>query len=838
MIEILKQAYAGVGPNGEIIPNLKDAAQDKDWLMFCHHLLLTAELLDEKYVSKGIVSIGGQSVGNLFNLGMKLYTGAYNENTKMVDQNAYSEAMERMLAVIGISDLHIVPTSFDEGTLYTLLASPVIGINDNYVELDDKGISKGEINFGVNKVNVNMTPQGDIAITINNETAVIREEFGDDITRDYHENGAKTPDSRTIVTVKHYDGTQEEKVLNTKGMVEKILIGGVGVNIKGRLVIEQTNITESLHLSPIVKVGLINKLKPATNDQFIDLLGKAQDIVVMGPGSSATSLMPHLCSEEVVRALLKRRSAGKPIVFVFNPFRDNETVNYTFGMMVKLIETVSGRKFEELFSDAIVDDIVAKARNSIKSTYKNAGRKEGKNAIDDVIDQLKLMNKFKDDNVSASESDKPRLASDFSQLAKLSRGVFGATDDEVNDLIRLLEKAKSTRMDMSDFYQFGNVRAIQNEMAKRGVKLWLKPLSGLREMDPSKAGIQKEIKLEVGYRHEVLGEVIDSILLENSQKSRVYRVLLNLYDNPGTFEMEIQRLMGIFTSFTRHDLLDKMYHWRKLKKWPKGTRLLTKQDVTAMRIPKVIISNAAYTLVWLDGKHRPEDMPKRLSKAMNAYLRQGGVLIAISGFSKETMDDLIVRHIDPELRQRIVIAPSSGAEAWGYDPYGDMSRESFYSYNTTVDQQEKNAWYTLTSQVYYEFGLNEPLYSLTGEKIDDKVPMDEREAQITFEIVARTNLTKGMAKKINDYLEAKGLGNYKIDKTDNNGYYDIRPSIIKRLKDVYRENKLNINIQPFSMGSGALNISLLSPEEAIALLRENNIVEKVSGRTVIEDKDY
>src|SRR5437773_98825 len=104
---------------------------------------------------------------------------------------------------------------------------------------------------------------------MNGETLVVKEEFGSVITRS----------SRTTVVVKDASGNpRAEFEIKNNGQALDLEVGGLKVRLKGRLVIEQTNITESLNGSPTVEAGLINGLKPAAYPEFVELLEKSQDI--------------------------------------------------------------------------------------------------------------------------------------------------------------------------------------------------------------------------------------------------------------------------------------------------------------------------------------------------------------------------------------------------------------------------------------------------------------------------------------------------------------------------------------------------------------------------------
>ncbi|MFH0897537.1 MAG: nucleotidyltransferase domain-containing protein, partial [Candidatus Bathyarchaeota archaeon] len=234
MVEVLKQAFSSRDQDGNLISEIQDMPLDPDWIMFCHHMLKLAELVDEQYIKTGRFTIGGHSVGNLFNLGMKLYTGAYNENTKQIDVQAYTRAIQRMTAILGIPDIHIFPTSFVRGSLYALLEAPTIKIGESEKVLDEKAIAQGRATLGSIRVELGRREEGYISLTINGETAIIKEEFGAQVTRGHVSDGTAAPDSRTIVIVRDSSGKEKaQEILDTKGQGLEVAIGGVFVRIRG-----------------------------------------------------------------------------------------------------------------------------------------------------------------------------------------------------------------------------------------------------------------------------------------------------------------------------------------------------------------------------------------------------------------------------------------------------------------------------------------------------------------------------------------------------------------------------------------------------------------------------
>ena len=172
-------------------------------------------------------------------------------------------------------------------------------------------------------------------------------------------------------------------------------MGGMNVYVRSRFVAMQTNITETptfSYLSKIIDFGntspnsikseekvyeiakkkvqakyyyepdLTQGLEP--NQGFIDaILSGDTKMIVLGPGSFFTSIMPHLMVNDVVKTLIKRCAKNDiPIVFIANPNVDNETVGYDLKDIIGFIEKVASTsmsrkvKFGEIFNDLEIND--------------------------------------------------------------------------------------------------------------------------------------------------------------------------------------------------------------------------------------------------------------------------------------------------------------------------------------------------------------------------------------------------------------------------------------------------------------------------------------------------
>ncbi|MCX5666743.1 MAG: (d)CMP kinase [Candidatus Omnitrophica bacterium] len=145
---------------------------------------------------------------------------------------------------------------------------------------------------------------------------------------------------------------------------------GKGLYLISRLVKMQTNVAETANFSKFIDFGVLDGVG-IKHDPVIGRSQKARgvsvsrvknttDMLVMGPGSVLTSILPHLLNREMVNAIIKSKAARK--VFVFNASMDNESIRMGIEDIKALIEKVAGRtlgrrvQFNELFNTAVVGD--------------------------------------------------------------------------------------------------------------------------------------------------------------------------------------------------------------------------------------------------------------------------------------------------------------------------------------------------------------------------------------------------------------------------------------------------------------------------------------------------
>jgi hydroxymethylpyrimidine pyrophosphatase-like HAD family hydrolase len=114
------------------------------------------------------------------------------------------------------------------------------------------------------------------------------------------------------------------------------------VTLRDRVVVHQTKITEAEHYSALSRMGFVSENgrshDPAATKALIEAINEAEGAIIIGPGSIVTSLCPVLLVKDVRDALRRKAESGTPVIYIANPYNDNETQGLTLMGVMKLIE--------------------------------------------------------------------------------------------------------------------------------------------------------------------------------------------------------------------------------------------------------------------------------------------------------------------------------------------------------------------------------------------------------------------------------------------------------------------------------------------------------------------
>lgn len=750
-----------------LIPEL---ALNVDWLFFANSALRLADFLDREYVktpdNNYPLSIQKGSIGNFVMVGNNLEQGTYGEKRPSADPEKYREALLKLSDTLGVTNGFVIPSTFEQGTLYVLLKKMGIKIGDKQEMIGQRGrrqiVNSIKIGEPGNQTDLSyeIRRRNDekIEIDINGYKMIATETFGKDIIRDpkigpvsktvlempllkqkgpkyelgFRQGNTKltvvlgsrgknkvvavvaAPDSKTgkmiekrldknlgdemILSVdqkKAHPGTARVLVkpddagnpvahltLDTMGQGTAVNLEGTEILFKSRLIIEQTNITESFHISPVEKLGFIDRAQPQPNPELVKMINETEDIFVMGPGSVCTSLLPVFLVPENVNALVRRRNKGMPSLFVVNPFKDNETVDYTVSDVIKLIEKVSGRKFEEMFSHMLINrvpDPSKMERELLRLVAQGDITVERIEQREKEINEAKLIKNLMDEiKFKKIDVTKTRSSDDFSKLAKMARGALTATSAEIK------------------------------KWGRRGITVYYRSIATLVYREVRKAGTAGR-ELAVGYDSKGIAGIIDDILFEKAKALPEYATLTRRHR--GHTE-ELDKTISQFrrrTGISYRRAIEELCTWSHPGQAEVG------------EFPRLIISNVVYTLLTgMDTVIRQET-----AGLINEYLRRGGKLIVMSGIGLGQMKEWIFNHLDKNLLHKVIAAPYSGLCAYGFTENGNLRREPYYDLSTEYRPMLDKKWEPLIQETYELFDLDKPLNNLVpGEKPIDPEKVD------------------------------------------------------------------------------------------------------------------
>ncbi|MBU1045024.1 MAG: YvcK family protein [Candidatus Omnitrophica bacterium] len=555
-------------------------------------------------------------------------------------------------------------------------------------------------------------------------------------------------------------------VLDTKGIGVGFLINGVELKIKGRLVIEQTNITEGLHHSGIVDFGFLNNVKPRVNKHSLLAIANAP-LFMMGPGSQYTSLMSLLLIPEVVVALKQRVASGKESLFIFNPLRDNETVDsQSVRDIIRAVEKVTDVRFGEIFNYAVVSDSEGLQEDFAKAedAFRGASSPDyiaAKQLYEKYSKMYGLMDEMKNKKLSNA-----REASSFSKLAKYSRGLISFDENDLDALIDQGVEVYKTKVILSS-----------REVRKKG-----------------KAEKEESIR----YDNAQIANIIDQILWSRGalfkQDEKLARLRQKLIDE--NFDRYPEGLYEAINRIRKEGLLGSKspaaaarYIFERLQK---EDFALSDQQSRALLDKKVIITNLKHTLCEKDG------ITPKIKKELEVFLRNNGKLIVISGFEVQEMKQRLLDSLDKNLWSSIILVANYGTEAWYWDQQQSklMNLFNFHKEAALKDTQIAK-WQQVVDNTLREYALDRPL-RVKGQDVDQTIAkVEDRATMIALRLRSRAFLSSLNAiSEVNKRLKEQDLPQVKADGI-------LRTPMLERLNNMFA--KYDLPISAVLGGTGTIN---------------------------------
>lgn len=159
---------------------------------------------------------------------------------------------------------------------------------------------------------------------------------------------------------------------------------------------------------------------------------------------------------------------------------------------------------------------------------------------------------------------------------------------------------------------------------------------------------------------------------------------------------------------------------------------------------KLLISDVDDTLA-----HAYAPASDTIIRGLNSILQMGVKLFLVTGQSIDNIKYRITDHISPSLRCNILVGCCSGAEVWGFTPDGSVKSHPFYSkYEELLDNSKKSIWRQIVQDIIRLFGFSaintmpKPQFRAVTNGDPSIIMLEDRQSQITFELVNSTKLTE------------------------------------------------------------------------------------------------
>lgn len=195
---------------------------------------------------------------------------------------------------------------------------------------------------------------------------------------------------------------------------------------------------------------------------------------------------------------------------------------------------------------------------------------------------------------------------------------------------------------------------------------------------------------------------------------------------------------------------------------------------------------------------------------LSAYLADGGKLFMASGGWLKHIRTNIIDHINPELRQNILVAHCSGSEVWGFDENGEVRPEPFLSaYEAAFTPEMKQSWRSLVEQLIQEFGFrvhnSQPKLQFKQKVGSDPhdIMFEDRGSQITLMLINAFDLSD----------EQYALIEREVPFT--HGQRDLRIPVIERAEELLAEAGLPIT--PRMAGTTAIDMAARGVSKTTAI---------------------
>ena len=339
---------------------------------------------------------------------------------------------------------------------------------------------------------------------------------------------------------------------------------------KGRIIVKQTNITESYHLSRIVKVGFVGNKKPEAVEYILKALHNSQVGCVIGPGSVDTSLIPILLIDEIREELRAMAKRGLPVLFMMNPVKDNETAYETITSLMEMIEDSCDEPVFGIDRGGFVTDIFVNDSRNLPEYVR------------------KLTDLTKSETTRLREAERPR-------------GIFYFQENEKEQIQK--------KMGDNFGIHVADVLSIINKEVRGGA--------------PEKG---------VGYEPALVGQILESIILARMREAvedmDLYKNALKIFNN------QKKKLDAAMTHLRREEKIwSEVNALQRIISAYRSKGQFTKDSIRRIA-PKVIVLNLAHNMLETEYLRHPEKgdpFPADMRDAIVRYLETGGKIVISTG---------------------------------------------------------------------------------------------------------------------------------------------------------------------------------------------------------------
>jgi hypothetical protein len=232
-----------------------------------------------------------------------------------------------------------------------------------------------------------------------------------------------------------------------------------------------------------------------------------------------------------------------------------------------------------------------------------------------------------------------------------------------------------------------------------------------------------------------------------------------------------------------------------------------------MALPRSVLWNRELRLALSDVDETVADLYRpaesNMLDALTQLLDDGISLVLITGQSVENVEQRVVMGLPAQLRRRIAVGACSGAELWGYSTTGERNATAFYTADSLLTAEQREAWRRVTQQLITEFRLIPfPPMPISDFRLQHgeepwHVLLDDRGPQITLEFPNAYELSGEACEQLHRRLGSSFEGQ------------DLRIPVLQRAQHLLEAHA--VPVTPRIAGMFALDLAIAGVDKARAV---------------------